>query len=97
MSEKKKKELKKTLTKKGKLNEKYFEQELLKLQEELVKLQYWVKEKGLRVVVIFEGRDAAGKGSSHLPRQGPTIFGESQDCDITPGSRWRIRAEPCPG
>ncbi len=49
-------------TKKGKLREAYFEQELLKVQEELVKLQYWVKEKGLRVVVIFEGRDAAGKG-----------------------------------
>ncbi|MBK7217673.1 MAG: polyphosphate kinase 2 [Candidatus Promineofilum sp.] len=50
------------LTKKGKLKEEYYEAEMLKLQEELVKLQYWVKEKGLRVVVIFEGRDAAGKG-----------------------------------
>ena len=50
------------LTKKGKLKEEYYEAEMLKLQEELVKLQYWVKEKGLRVVIIFEGRDAAGKG-----------------------------------
>ena len=50
------------VTKKGKLKEEYYEAEMLKLQEELVKLQYWVKEKGLRVVVIFEGRDAAGKG-----------------------------------
>jgi polyphosphate kinase len=49
-------------TTKGKLKESYYEAEMLKLQEELVKLQYWVKEKGLRVVVIFEGRDAAGKG-----------------------------------
>lgn len=49
-------------TAKGKLKESYYEAEMLKLQEELVKLQYWVKEKGLRVVVIFEGRDAAGKG-----------------------------------
>ena len=49
-------------TKKGKLKEDYYEAEMLRLQEELVKLQYWVKEKGLRVVVIFEGRDAAGKG-----------------------------------
>ena len=40
----------------------YYEEELLRLQEELVKLQYWVKEKGLRVVIVFEGRDAAGKG-----------------------------------
>jgi polyphosphate kinase len=39
-----------------------YEKQLLKLQEELVKLQEWVREKGLKVVVIFEGRDAAGKG-----------------------------------
>jgi polyphosphate kinase 2 len=50
------------LTQKGKLKAEYYEAEMLKLQEELVKLQYWVKEKGLRVVVLFEGRDAAGKG-----------------------------------
>lgn len=49
-------------TKKGKLQNQYYEGELLRLQEELVKLQYWVKEKGLRVVILFEGRDAAGKG-----------------------------------
>ena len=39
-----------------------FEKELTRLQTELCHLQAWVKEKGLRVVVIFEGRDAAGKG-----------------------------------
>ncbi|MDJ0950261.1 MAG: polyphosphate kinase 2 [Alphaproteobacteria bacterium] len=39
-----------------------FEKELLKLQTELVRLQEWVKHKGLRVIVVFEGRDAAGKG-----------------------------------
>ena len=39
-----------------------YEKELRRLQIELVKLQEWVKEKGLKVVVIFEGRDAAGKG-----------------------------------
>ncbi len=48
--------------KNGKLKNKYYMEELVKLQEELVKLQYWVKEKGLRVVIVFEGRDAAGKG-----------------------------------
>ena len=37
--------------------------ELNSLQEELVKLQFWVKERSLRVVIVFEGRDAAGKGS----------------------------------
>jgi polyphosphate kinase 2 len=45
-----------------KLSNKEFNAELKKLQGELVKLQYWVKEKGLRVIVVFEGRDAAGKG-----------------------------------
>lgn len=39
-----------------------YEKELFKLQLELVKLQAWVQHKGLKVVVIFEGRDAAGKG-----------------------------------
>lgn len=48
--------------KNGKLSNSYYMHELIKLQEELVKLQYWVKEKGLRAVVLFEGRDAAGKG-----------------------------------
>ena len=41
---------------------KVYEEELAKLQIELVKLQEWIKAKGLKVVVIFEGRDAAGKG-----------------------------------
>ncbi|MHB9140097.1 MAG: polyphosphate kinase 2 [Victivallaceae bacterium] len=44
------------------LDSKFYDKELLKQQVELVKLQEWVKAKGLRVVVIFEGRDAAGKG-----------------------------------
>jgi len=45
-----------------KLKKKYYESELARLQTELVKLQSYVKEEGLKVVVIFEGRDAAGKG-----------------------------------
>ncbi|HEX5656736.1 MAG TPA: polyphosphate kinase 2 [Polyangiales bacterium] len=47
-----------------KLPKKVYEKELLRLQVELVKLAAWVKEKGLRVVVLFEGRDAAGKGGA---------------------------------
>jgi polyphosphate kinase 2 len=47
-----------------KLSKKVYKNELLRLQTELVKLQYWVKEKGLKVVVVFEGRDAAGKGGA---------------------------------
>jgi len=50
-----------TIKSKRKRNELY-ERELARLQIELVKLQAWIKHKGLRVVVIFEGRDAAGKG-----------------------------------
>jgi polyphosphate kinase len=47
---------------KDKLDKKFYKRELDLLQEELVKLQDWIKYEGLRVVVIFEGRDAAGKG-----------------------------------
>jgi polyphosphate kinase len=52
------------LTKKGKISRKFYNKELRRLQEELVKLQYWVKDNNLRVVVLFEGRDAAGKGGA---------------------------------
>jgi polyphosphate kinase 2 len=41
-----------------------YQKELQRLQVELVKLQEWVRHKGLKVVVIFEGRDAAGKGGA---------------------------------
>jgi len=46
------------------LSKKFYETELRKLQIELVKLQSWIKKEGLKVVVIFEGRDAAGKGGT---------------------------------
>ena len=44
------------------IRNKYYEKELRRLQIELIKLQEWVKHQGLKVVVVFEGRDAAGKG-----------------------------------
>lgn len=47
---------------KSKISNSFYENELLKLQKELVKMQYWVKQQGMKVVIIFEGRDAAGKG-----------------------------------
>lgn len=50
------------LEKPKKIKTKLYEAELAKLHVELVKLQEWIKHRGLRVVVIFEGRDAAGKG-----------------------------------
>jgi polyphosphate kinase len=47
-----------------KMKKKPYEEELARLQLELIKLQEWIKHSGLRVVVIFEGRDAAGKGGT---------------------------------
>ncbi len=49
-------------TKPKKLKNKVYERELASFQVELVKLQEWIRDQGLKVVVIFEGRDAAGKG-----------------------------------
>jgi polyphosphate kinase len=48
----------------SKLGKKAYEQELARLELELIKLQEWIKHAGLKVVVIFEGRDAAGKGGT---------------------------------
>ena len=47
-----------------KLSKKVYESKLAELQLELVKLQEWIVHKGLKVVVVFEGRDAAGKGGA---------------------------------
>jgi polyphosphate kinase len=44
------------------ISKKIYEKELARLQKELIKLQEWIRNKNLKVVVIFEGRDAAGKG-----------------------------------
>ena len=49
---------------KSKLPRKKYEQELARLQLELVKMQYWVKHTDTRIIVLFEGRDAAGKGGT---------------------------------
>ena len=46
------------------LNKKLYEDELEKLQTQLVKMQYWIKDTGYRMIVLFEGRDAAGKGGT---------------------------------
>jgi len=63
--------------KNGRLKRKEYEKELGRLQEELCKLQDWVKYKGLRVIVVFEGRDAAGKGGTIraiTERVSPRVF-----------------------
>ncbi|MCK5354694.1 MAG: polyphosphate kinase 2, partial [Methyloprofundus sp.] len=60
-----------------KLSNEEYEQELYKLQVELCKLQEWVKHTGQKVIIIFEGRDAAGKGGvikRILERVSPRIF-----------------------
>src|SRR5882757_6055444 len=59
------------------LKRKEYEKEMGRLQGELCKLQDWVKYRGLRVIVIFEGRDAAGKGGTIraiTERVSPRIF-----------------------
>jgi polyphosphate kinase len=47
-----------------KMKRKDYEKELRKLQVELCRLQEWVKYKGSRIIILFEGRDAAGKGGT---------------------------------
>ncbi|MBX3358195.1 MAG: polyphosphate kinase 2 [Phycisphaeraceae bacterium] len=61
----------------GKLDRKAYEKELRKLQAKLCALQEWVKHKGLRVIIVFEGRDAAGKGGAIkaiTERVSPRVF-----------------------
>jgi len=60
-----------------KLKRKQYEKELAKLHVELVKLQEWVKYKGLKVCIVFEGRDTAGKGGTIkaiTDRVSPRVF-----------------------
>src|SRR5262252_7469663 len=61
----------------GKMKRKDYEKELRKLQVELCRLQDWVKYKGLRAMILFEGRDAAGKGGTIkaiTERVSPRVF-----------------------
>ncbi len=48
----------------GKMSQKAYLKALAGIHEELVKFQYWVKDRGLRLIIVFEGRDAAGKGGT---------------------------------
>ena len=62
---------------KPKMKNKEYEGEIFKLQVELVKLQEWVKKSGARIVIVFEGRDAAGKGGiikRIMERVSPRVF-----------------------
>jgi polyphosphate kinase len=60
-----------------KMKRKAYEKELHKLQVKLCNLQAWIKQKGLRVIIVFEGRDAAGKGGTIkalTERVSPRVF-----------------------
>ena len=60
-----------------KMKRKDYEEKLRKLQVELCRLQEWVKHKGLKVIILFEGRDAAGKGGTIkaiTERVSPRVF-----------------------
>ena len=61
----------------GRMKRKEYEKELAKLHVELVKLQEWVKHKGLKICIVFEGRDGAGKGGTIkaiTERVSPRVF-----------------------
>ena len=63
--------------KRGKMKRKEYEEHLKKLDAELVKLQLWTQQEGLRVVILFEGRDSAGKGGAIkaiTERVSPRVF-----------------------
>ena len=62
---------------KPEMNRKRYEKELRRLQAELCKLQDWIKHKGMRVIIVFEGRDGAGKGGTIraiTERVSPRVF-----------------------
>ena len=73
---------------KKRIIKKEYEEELSRLQIELLKLQYYVKEKGLKLLIIFEGRDAAGKGGTikriteHLNPRGCTVVALPKPSDV---------------
>jgi polyphosphate kinase 2 (PPK2 family) len=66
-----------TASRKGEISGKDYAREMKKLHVELVKLQEWVKAKGLKVCIVFEGRDGAGKGGTIkaiTERVSPRVF-----------------------
>ena len=75
----------------NRLRRKTYEQQKYDLQRELLKLQRWVKETGARVVILFEGRDAAGKGGTikrfmeHLNPRGARVVALEKPTDIEKG------------
>lgn len=76
---------------KNKMLRKNYEKQKYKLQVELLKFQAWVKETGQKVVILFEGRDAAGKGGTikrfmeHLNPRGATVVALEKPTDVEKG------------
>jgi len=69
--------MKKDSGRKGKLKDRQYEKELARLHVEVVKLQEWVKAKGVKICIVFEGRDGAGKGGTIkalTERVSPRVF-----------------------
>jgi polyphosphate kinase 2 (PPK2 family) len=81
------------------MKRKHYERQLLALQIELVKAQYWVKATGERVVDVFEGRDAAGKGGTikrfreHMNPRGALPY-EGKDPEVAVPADPAIAAPP---
>ncbi|MBX7491072.1 polyphosphate kinase 2 [Helicobacter turcicus] len=73
---------------KGKINKKFYEKEIVKLQIELIKLQNWVKKYQKKIIIILEGRDAAGKGGTikalreHLNPRGARVVALQKPSDV---------------
>jgi len=83
-----------------KIDAKIYEDELEELQIELVKLQNWVKDKGKRILIVFEGRDAAGKGglikiiTEHLNPRGARVVALGKPSDTEMNSWYFQRYVP---
>jgi polyphosphate kinase 2 (PPK2 family) len=77
----------------SKMKRKQYEKELRKLQVGLCRLQDWVKHKGVRVIIVFEGRDAAGKGGTIkaiTERVSPRVFRVGRVAEpVRPGKNCR--------
>ncbi len=73
------------------MSRRHYEQQKYRLQVELLKLQAWVKDTGQRVVILFEGRDAAGKGGTikrfmeHLNPRGARVVALEKPSDVERG------------
>jgi len=79
------------MAKPKRISRSYYKQQKKKLQMELLKMQLWARETGQRIVVLFEGRDAAGKGGTikrfteHLNPRGARVVALGKPSDVEQG------------